>query len=185
MYSQQKVHVPEKYHQRIQAALTRTQPLIVKLDLRKDGNQTILMTPGQIARMQRAKSLGKNYVSIQMSQRQVKQNVQFEGGFLGALMKLATRALPVLLGGVATGVLSGAVEKAVSGNGLFLGKRGYGTAKIDFVKGENGKIVLTPVKAENHQGLYLKHNGQVYQGKGLLLGPNSPFKNIPILGLIL
>ena len=111
MYSQQKVHVPEKYHQRIQAAMTRTQPLLVKLDLRKDGDQTILMTPGQIVRMQRAKSLGKNYVSIQMSQRQVKQNVQFEGGFLGALMKLATQALPVLLGGVATGVLSGAVEK--------------------------------------------------------------------------
>ena len=34
------------------------------------------------------------------------------------LMKLATKALPVLLGGVATGVLSCAVEKAVSGNGL-------------------------------------------------------------------
>ena len=85
---------------------------------------------------------------------------------------------------MATGVLSGAVEKAVSGNGLFLGKRGYGTAKIDFTKGNNG-IVLTPVKAEKYDGLYLKHDGQVYQGKGLLLGPKSPFKNIPVLGLIL
>ena len=165
--------------------MTRTQPLEVKLDLKKNGDQTVLMTPGQITKMQRAISSGKKCVTIRMSRRQVKQNCQFEGGLLSMLMKLATKALPVLLGGVATGVLSGAVEKAVSGNGLFLGKRGYGTAKIDFVKGSNGKIMLTPVAAENHQGLYLKHDGQIYQGKGLLLGPNSPFRNIPVLGLIL
>ena len=95
-------------------------------------------------------------------------------------MKLARKALPVLLGGVATGALSGAVERAVSGNG----KRGYGTAKIDFMKGSDG-IVLTPVKEEKYDGLYLKHDGKVYEGKGLLLGPKSPFRNIPVLGLIL
>ena len=31
-------------------------------------------------------------------------------------------------------------------------------------------------------GLYLKQGGKLYDGKGLLLGPNSPFANIPILG---
>ena len=34
-------------------------------------------------------------------------------------------------------------------------------------------------------GLYLKKEGKIYDGKGLLLGPNSPFKNIPILGMLL
>ena len=34
-------------------------------------------------------------------------------------------------------------------------------------------------------GLYLKQGGKLYDGKGLLLGPNSPFANIPILGAIL
>ena len=34
-------------------------------------------------------------------------------------------------------------------------------------------------------GLYLKKDGKIYDGKGLLLGPNSPFKNIPILGMLL
>ena len=27
--------------------------------------------------------------------------------------------------------------------------------------------------------------GELYDGRGLILGPNSPFKNIPILGMIL
>ena len=36
-----------------------------------------------------------------------------------------------------------------------------------------------------YYGLYLKQGGKLYDGKGLLLGPNSPFANIPILGAIL
>ena len=31
-------------------------------------------------------------------------------------------------------------------------------------------------------GLYLMKQGGLYDGRGLTLGPNSPFKNIPILG---
>ena len=34
-------------------------------------------------------------------------------------------------------------------------------------------------------GLFLKHGSNIYDGRGLLLGKNSPFKNIPILGLLL
>ena len=34
-------------------------------------------------------------------------------------------------------------------------------------------------------GLYLMKQGWLYDGRGLVLGPNSPFKNIPILGMIL
>jgi hypothetical protein len=34
-------------------------------------------------------------------------------------------------------------------------------------------------------GLYLKAGSTLYDGHGLLLGPNSPFKSIPILGLLL
>ena len=185
MYTQQKVHVPTKYHDRIRAAMSQDQPLSIKLDLSKDGDTTVLMTPGQLGKMQRAKASGKNFITLRMSKLQVKHNTKFEGGFLSMLLRLATKALPVLLGGIATGALSGAVEKAVSGNGLFLGKRGWGVAaKIDINKDDNG-LVLTPVKAEKYNGLYLKHDDHVYQGDGLLLGANSPFKNIPLLGLIL
>ena len=34
-------------------------------------------------------------------------------------------------------------------------------------------------------GLYLMKQGGLYDGRGLILGRNSPFKNIPILGMIL
>ena len=183
-YSQLKVNVPNRYHDKIKAAVTQEKPLAVKLDLTAAAsNATILVTPGQLQKIKRYISHGKKVITLRMSRKQVKQNVQFEGGFLSTLLRLATKALPTLLGGLATGVLSGAVEKAVSGNGLFLGRRGYGTAKVDFTEG-NG-LLLTPVKAEKHTGLYLKKDGQIFQGKGLLLGDNSPFKNIPLLGLIL
>jgi len=34
-------------------------------------------------------------------------------------------------------------------------------------------------------GVYLKQGSQIISGEGLLLGPNSPLKNIPILGWLL
>ena len=34
-------------------------------------------------------------------------------------------------------------------------------------------------------GLYLKRGSAIHVGEGLILGENSPFKNIPLLGLIL
>ena len=34
-------------------------------------------------------------------------------------------------------------------------------------------------------GLYLMNQGGLYDGRALILGPNSPFKNSPTLGIIL
>ena len=34
-------------------------------------------------------------------------------------------------------------------------------------------------------GLYLMKQGGLYDGCGLIFGPSSPLKNIPILGMIL
>ena len=34
-------------------------------------------------------------------------------------------------------------------------------------------------------GLYLMKKVGLYDGRGLILGPNSPFKNVPILEMIL
>ena len=34
-------------------------------------------------------------------------------------------------------------------------------------------------------GIYLMKQGELYDGRGLILGPISPFKNILILGMIL
>ena len=43
MYSQQKVHVPQKYHGKIKAAMTQNHPLAVKLDLKKNGETTMVI----------------------------------------------------------------------------------------------------------------------------------------------
>ena len=51
-------------------------------------------------------------------------NVNYTGGFLGMLASLAARPLPTLLTGLTTGLLSGGISKAISGNGLFLQKHG-------------------------------------------------------------
>ena len=34
-------------------------------------------------------------------------------------------------------------------------------------------------------GLYLRRGGDIYHGEGLILGKNSPFRNIPVLGWLL
>jgi len=51
------------------------------------------------------------------------------------------------------------------------------------------RVLLEPADAKSFKklgnGLYLRKEGKIYDGKGLLLDPQSPFKNIPILGMIL
>ena len=58
--------------------------------------------------------------------------------------------------------------------------------KVEPVKG-NG-LYLTPhrrLSGLHGDGLYLKRGSTIQEGSGLILGPNSPFKNIPILNLLL
>ena len=127
-------------------------------------------------------------MTIRLSRKQVEANLKHEGGFLGMLAALAARVLPTLLGGLATGLVSGGVKKAVSGSGLYLQKREHGNnaARIQLVKGNGLYLTLHPPIVVDGHGLFLKgEDHHVYGGEGLILGPNSPFKNIPLLGLIL
>ena len=71
------------------------------------------------------------------------------------------------------------------GNGLYLKKGGL----VSQVETDGEGLYLKPYKGKAlkgyGEGLHLKQGGKLYDGKGLLLGPNSPFCNIPILGAIL
>ena len=101
------------------------------------------------------------------------------------LAGFGAKALPSILGGLATGLVSGAVRRAVSGDGLYLHKLGH-CIKIDPVRG-NG-LYLKPHKilsGVHGDGLYFKRGTTIQDGFGLILGPNSPFKNIPISNLLL
>ena len=77
------------------------------------------------------------------------------------------------------------MKRVVGGNGLYLHKLGH-CVKIDAVRG-NG-LYLTPhtrLPDVHGDGLYLKRGSMIRDGSGLILGPNIPLKNIPILNLLL
>ncbi len=177
----------------------------IVLQLKKgelDGDDVFLFTSSQFKKIQRAKQMKRGGI-IKMSVCQIKANLRVEGGFLSMIAGLLSRFLPTiikkvapnLLGGLATGLVSGAVEKAVSGHGVFLQKDQH-CYKVDAVEG-NG-LYLSPhprldgvyednnYKKSIRNGLFvLARNGRIFNGEGLLLGESSPFKNIPILGWIL
>ena len=143
------------------------------------------MTQSQLNRLKKAHEAGKG-VTIKMSKSQVAQ-----GGFLPLLAGLASQALPFLTGtvlpalgvGALSGLASTGVQKLV-GDGLYIKKGGC----VCEVETDGRGLYLEPTSGKGFAklgGLYLKKEGKIYDGKGLLLGPNSPFKNIPILGMLL
>ena len=159
----------------------------VKIDL-KEGDDTLLLTPGQIIKMKNAKMEGKKSITLRFSRKQVRANVQHESGFLSAILSVASKVLPTLLTGLASGVIGGLAEKAISksGSGLYLGKRGRGVSKIHLVEG--GGLYLSPLfhpeEDQDYDGLWMKDGNHTY-GAGLILGKDSPFRNIPLLGWLL
>ena len=110
-------------------------------------------------------------------------NVSYTGGFLGMLASLAAPALPTLLTGLTTGLLSGGISKAISGNGLFLQKHGK-CYQVQKCKGDGLYLTPHPPLAKG-DGLFLKHGNDIRDGASLLMGKNSPLKNIPVLGWLL
>ena len=97
---------------------------------------------------------------------------------------LVKTVIPELGVGALSGLASSGVRKAM-GSGLYLKKGGC----ICQVETDGHGLYSKPYKGKGLQshgdGLYLKQEGKLYDGKGLLLGPNSPFAIIPILGAIL
>ena len=155
------------------------------------GNDIIAITKSQAKKMTKAHENGKG-ITIRMTSKQLKHNTKIDGGFLGLLAGLAARALPMIAKTVLpalgvdalSGLASSGVQKAM-GSGLYLKKGGC----ICQIETDGQGLYLKPYKGKGLQsfgdGLYLKQGGKLYGGKGLLLGPNSPFANIPILGAIL
>ena len=155
------------------------------------GNDILAVTNSQAKKLAKAHENGKG-IMIRMTSKQLKRNTKIEGGFFGLLAGLAARALPMIaktilptLGvGAFSGLASSGVQKAM-GSGLYLKKGGL----VSQVEADGHRLYLKPYKGKGLQsygdGLYLKQGGKLYDGKGLFLGPNSPFANIPILGAIL
>ena len=191
-YYEHRVSISNGQRDKIRKAIESRTGVTIKLansDL--IGDDLIALTKAQTLRLQKALATDKG-LTIKMSKTQVRKNLQVEGGFLGMLAGLAARALPFLaksilpaLGiGALTGVANAGVSKAL-GNGLYL-KKGGNTMRVE----TDGKgLYLSPASGAGLKkygdGLYLSQDSGIVEGSGLLLGPNSPLKNVPILGWLL
>jgi hypothetical protein len=98
------------------------------------------------------------------------------------------RVLPTLatgaLAGVGQAAGSAAVNKAI-GNGIIYVKRNGIGAKV-MQDGSGLRLSPWAKGSSVGEGLYMKApSGGYVEGSGILLGENSPFRNIPILGMLL
>ena len=191
-YTNVKVNRSEGQKEKLQHAIKAGCPEVsIRLgheDLQ--GNDIIAVTNSQAKKLAKAHENGEG-ITIRMSSKQLKHNKKIEGGFLGLLAGLAARALPMVAKtvlpalGALSGLASSGVQKAMGSVLLYLKKGGCFCP----LEADGHGLYLKPYKGKGLQscgdGLYLKQGGKLYDGKGLLLGPNSPFANIPILGAIL
>ena len=178
-YSAVEVTVDEKQNEKLTDAIKENKPLSVKVIISNQlSKKSVLFTPSQIKKIERARLIGRNSISIRMSRKQVQANTQHKGGFIWGLI---SRLAPAILGGIASGLAS----KAVSGKGVYC-QKGNICAEVKPVKA--GGLYLSPHPHLRTQGdgIYVCDGvGVRKEGRGLLLGENSPFKNIPLLGLLL
>ena len=192
-YVNVKVNISEGQKEKLQRAIKASCSAVSIRQGHEDlkGNDILAVTNSQAKKLAKAHENGKG-ITIRMTAKQLKNNTKIEGGFLGLLAGLAARGLPMVaktvlpaLGvGALSGLASSGVQKAM-GSGLYLKEGG----RICQIETDGHGLYLKPYKGKGLQfcgdGLYLKQGGKLYDGKGLLLGPNSPFANIPILGAIL
>ncbi|CAC5382149.1 unnamed protein product [Mytilus coruscus] len=176
---------------KLQQAAKKGCPVSIRLShANLQGEHKMLLTSRQIQKIAKLLQKGTGDMVLELSTTQLKENMQKVGGFLPMLAGLAMRTLPMLaktiLPALGVGALSGlggvAVNKAL-GSGLYLKRGGC----VCTVKPSGNGLYLKPSNARitYGDGLYLKRGQQFHDGAGLILGANSPFKNIPLLGMLL
>ena len=182
MYVQYKVNVSENQVDTLKGDIRLKKG--VTLCFPKGGTRSdhvLVLTPAQINRLDKAQVQGKR-IQIRLSAKQVARNVSYTGGFIGMLASLEARAIPLvartILSGLTTGLLSGGINKAIS-DGLYLHKHDkcYRVQKMC-----DGLYLAPHSRFVEGDGLFLNHGEDISDGAGLLMGKNSPFKNIPVLG---
>ena len=193
MYVQYKVNVSHNQVDTLKDAIRLKKG--VTLCFPKGGisyDHVLLLTPAQINRLDNAQVQRKR-IQIPLSAKQVARNVSYTGGFVGMLASLAARAIPIvaralptILSGLTTGLLSGGINEAIGGrvgDGLYLHKHDK-CYRVQKMKGEGLYLAPHPRFVEG-DGLFLKHREDISDGASLLMGKNNPFKNILALGWLL
>ena len=147
------------------------------------GDHVLLLTPAQINRLDKSQVEGRR-VQIRMSARQVAKNVSYTGGFIMSLARalpFVPRALPTILSGLATGLPSGGINKAIIGGDQHKHDKCYRLPKCK----DNGLYLAPHPRFVEGDRLFLKHGADISDGAFPLMGTNSQFKNIPVLEWLL
>ena len=101
----------------------------------------------------------------------------------GLIPFLTGTVLPALGVGALSGFASTGVQKLI-GNGLYLKNEG----SVCRIETDGEWLYLGPTSGKGFEtvenGLYLMKQGGLYDDRGLIIGPNRPYKNISILGMI-
>lgn len=181
-YTEQRLQISDNQKEKIKLAMKNNESVTIRVE--DIGNDLIALTNTQINKIDKAFQANKS-VNIKLSKQQLKYNKDHVmGGFIGVLAGLARMALPTIaksLGvGAVTGLASNLVNKAL-GNGFYLKRGGY----IAKVKDQGNGLYLKPYQSQELErygdGLYIKQNGQMYEGSGLI---HDLAKDIPILNLL-
>ena len=180
-YNPVQVNVDEKQEDRLKRAIQKRGGVTLNITLNGSSNKTILLTKAQIQKLKRERLMRKSFTKIKLSAPQVKANTEYHGGFLWTL---AARLAPAILSGVASAAANKIAKKIMKrGRGLYLQKNGQ-CGQVQLVNG--GGLYLSPHPKFHHggEGLF-ETEGSEIKGDGLLFGDNSPFKNVPLLNILL
>ena len=155
--------------------------LPVKIDLKDTAPaDTLLLTRGQIANIEKARTLGRRkYKTIRMSRKQIEKNRSYQGGFLNYNDDDDDKGKDLS----ASTTLSSFID---ADDGFYLIKREH-FMKVYPVQDDNGLHLKTTHPLTSYvvfkDGLYLKRGKSIEKGEDI--AKNGPFKNYPILGWIL
>ena len=150
--------------------------LPVRIDLKNTTpTDTLLLTRGQIANIEKARALGKRkFKTIRMSRKQIEKNRNYQGGYLNISNRDGQDD-------------DTAID--ASDNGLYLLKNKH-CMRVYPVQ-DNGLYLQehsgNPLQDVSNDGLYLKRNNDnmIENGEEIVFAENSPFHNIAILKYIL
>ena len=185
MYTNVKVNISEGQKEKLQHPIKAGCPAVsIRLGHEDQDDDILAVTYSQV------RKLAKALETITMSSKQLKHNTKIAGGFSLSFGRVSRESSTddsenrFTCVSALSGLASSGVHKAM-GSGFYLKKGGC----VSQVETDGSGLYLKPYKGQGLQsygdGLYVRQGGKLYDGKGLLLGPNSPFANIPILGAIL
>ena len=254
-YRKYNVNLTEGQKEKLRKYFQKRAPMTLRLSHNQlSGGDELLLTNTQIRKIEKSKIDGTG-TDIKISTAQMRK--QSGGNLFSALLPLARTALPQILKTVGlsalTGAVSGGIEKAIKGEGLFSVPQnkvdkliqykdylteaqkkqivqalqtGSGISRFRLTKkqqeggflgtllasigiplimnaltgkGQGSGLHVEPRLPTNTRNIYVpktsrgaggksnkktKKQKKLAKGSGLLLGKNSPFNNVPILGAI-